>query len=123
LIVRRDGEKARLFTRRGYDWTVRYPAIATAAGKIRSQSFTLDGEAVACGEEGVAIFHALHRHGTVRAAILQFELLELKRRGSETGDAQQAQGAPGEAPDSHGAFSRCTGIHSATIRSEDRRRR
>jgi hypothetical protein len=68
----------RLFTRRGYDWTGRYPAIASAASKIRAQSFTLDGEAVVCGEDGVAIFDALHRHGTVRAAILQaFDLLEL----------------------------------------------
>jgi bifunctional non-homologous end joining protein LigD len=78
LIVRRDGETVRLFTRRGYDWTGRYPAIASAAAKIRAQSFTLDGEAVVCGEDGVAIFDALHRHGTVRAAILQaFDLLEL----------------------------------------------
>jgi bifunctional non-homologous end joining protein LigD len=76
--VRRDGESVRLFTRRGYDWTGRYPAIASAAAKIRAQSFTLDGEAVVCGEDGVAIFDALHRHGTVRAAILQpFDLLEL----------------------------------------------
>jgi bifunctional non-homologous end joining protein LigD len=78
LIVRRDGATGRLFTRRGYDWTGRYPAIASAAAKIRAQSFTLDGEAVVCGEDGVAIFDALHRHGTVRAAILQaFDLLEL----------------------------------------------
>jgi bifunctional non-homologous end joining protein LigD len=77
LIVRRDGETVRLFTRRGYDWTGRYPAIASTAAKIRAQSFTLDGEAVVCGEDGVAIFDALHRHGTVRAAILQaFDLLE-----------------------------------------------
>jgi bifunctional non-homologous end joining protein LigD len=60
------------------DWTGRYPATASAAAKIRAQSFTLDGEAVVCGEDGVAIFDALHRHGTVRAAILQaFDLLEL----------------------------------------------
>jgi bifunctional non-homologous end joining protein LigD len=78
LIVRRDGEAVRLFTRRGYDWTDRYPAIASAAAKLRARSFTLDGEAVVCGEDGVAIFDALHRHGTVRAAILQaFDLLEL----------------------------------------------
>src|ERR1700722_14862303 len=56
LIVRRDGGTVRLFTRRGYDWTGRYPAIASAAAKIRAQSFTLDGEAVVCGEDGVAIF-------------------------------------------------------------------
>ena len=31
LVVRRDGPAVRLFTRRGYDWTDRYPAIANAA--------------------------------------------------------------------------------------------
>jgi bifunctional non-homologous end joining protein LigD len=78
LIVRRDGEAVRLFTRRGYDWTERYPAIASAAAKLKARSFTLDGEAVVCGEDGVAIFDAFHRHGTVRAAIMQaFDLLEL----------------------------------------------
>jgi bifunctional non-homologous end joining protein LigD len=33
LIVRRHGEAVRPFTRRGYDWTGRYPAIATASGQ------------------------------------------------------------------------------------------
>jgi bifunctional non-homologous end joining protein LigD len=49
LIVRRDGEVVRLFTRRGYDWTDRYPAIAAAAAKPKARSFTLDGEAVVDG--------------------------------------------------------------------------
>jgi hypothetical protein len=30
--VRRDGETVRLFTRRGYDWSERYPAIARHGG-------------------------------------------------------------------------------------------
>jgi ATP dependent DNA ligase domain len=34
LIVRRDGETVRLFTRRGYDWTERYPAIVAAAANL-----------------------------------------------------------------------------------------
>jgi bifunctional non-homologous end joining protein LigD len=46
LIVRREGAAVRLFTRRGYDWTERYPAIASAAAELRARSFTLDGEAV-----------------------------------------------------------------------------
>jgi bifunctional non-homologous end joining protein LigD len=78
LQVRRDGATVRLFTRRGYDWTERYPAIAAAALEVRAQSFTLDGEAVVCGADGIAIFDALHRRGTVREALLQaFDLLEL----------------------------------------------
>jgi hypothetical protein len=38
-IVRRDGETVRLFTCRGYDWTERYPAIASAAAKLKARSF------------------------------------------------------------------------------------
>src|ERR1700689_3940998 len=52
LIVRRDGETVRLFTRRGRDWTDRYPAIASAAVKLRAKSFTLDGEAVVARGDG-----------------------------------------------------------------------
>jgi ATP-dependent DNA ligase len=65
LQVRREGEAVRLFTRRGYDWSGRYPAIAVTAMLLRARSFTLDGEAVVCGPDGVAIFDALHRRGTV----------------------------------------------------------
>ena len=39
LIVRRDGASVRLFTRRGYDWTERFPAIALAAAKLRARTF------------------------------------------------------------------------------------
>jgi bifunctional non-homologous end joining protein LigD len=72
LQVRRDGHTVRLFTRRGY-----YPAIVVTAMQLRATSFT-DGEAVVCGPDGVAIFDALHRRGTVSEAMLYaFDLLAL----------------------------------------------
>jgi bifunctional non-homologous end joining protein LigD len=78
LIVRRDGKAVRLFTRRGHDWTDRYPAIAAAAAKLRARSFTLDGEAVVSGPDGVAVFDALHRrHKAADAMLYAFDLLEL----------------------------------------------
>jgi bifunctional non-homologous end joining protein LigD len=78
MMVRREGATVRLFTRRGYDWTDRYPAIAAAATKLRARSFTLDGEAVVCGADGIAVFEGIHRRGQVGEAILQaFDLLEL----------------------------------------------
>jgi ATP-dependent DNA ligase len=78
LIVRRDGRAVRLFTRCGYDWTDRYPAIAGAAGKLRARSFDVDGEAVVCGADGVAVFDALHRRRKAGDAILYaFDLIEL----------------------------------------------
>jgi bifunctional non-homologous end joining protein LigD len=37
LQVRRDGDAVRLFTRRGYDWSGRYPAIAVTAARLMRQ--------------------------------------------------------------------------------------
>ena len=71
LQVRRQDDAVRLFTRRGYDWSSRYAAIAVTAMLLRAKSFTLDGEAVVCGPDGVAIFGALHRRGTVSGAMLR----------------------------------------------------
>jgi bifunctional non-homologous end joining protein LigD len=77
LIVRRDGATVRLFTRRGHDWTDRYPTIASAAAKLGAKSFTIDGEAVVTGADGVAVFDALHRRQKAKDAMLYaFDLLE-----------------------------------------------
>jgi bifunctional non-homologous end joining protein LigD len=70
LQVRRVGDSVRLVTRRGYDWSARYPAISVTATLLRARSFVLDGEAVVCGPDGVAIFDALHRRGTVTEVML-----------------------------------------------------
>jgi bifunctional non-homologous end joining protein LigD len=45
---------------------------------LRAKSFTLDGEAVVSGADGVAVFHALHRrHKPTDAMLYAFDLLEL----------------------------------------------
>jgi ATP-dependent DNA ligase len=59
LQVWRDGERVRLFTRRGFDWTQRYPWIAHSARRLPITRFLIDGEAVCCGEDGVADFERL----------------------------------------------------------------
>src|ERR1700674_2005359 len=59
LIVRRDGERVRLFTRRGYDSTGRFSTI-DAAAVLRAKSIAIDGEAVVTGADGVAAFDELH---------------------------------------------------------------
>jgi bifunctional non-homologous end joining protein LigD len=93
LQVRREGDTVRLFTRKGYDWSARYPAIAVTATRLPARSFTLDGEAVVCGPDGVAVFDALHRHGTVTEAMMYpFDLLELDGedlRGLPLGDRKK----------------------------------
>jgi bifunctional non-homologous end joining protein LigD len=77
LQVRREGDSVRPFTRRGFDWTERYPAIVRTALALPAKSCTLDGEAVVCGGDGIAVFEDLHRRGTVSDAMLYaFDLLE-----------------------------------------------
>lgn len=56
LMVRRDPAGVRLLTRNGIDWTGRFPLIAEAAGALQVRSFLIDGEAVACGDDGVPLF-------------------------------------------------------------------
>ena len=60
LIVHRDGDRVRLITRNGYDWTKRYPWIVESALKNRMKQFVIDGEAVILGVDGRSDFNALH---------------------------------------------------------------
>jgi bifunctional non-homologous end joining protein LigD len=58
--IERDGDRVRLFSRNGHEWTKRYPWIIEAARKVSQQRFVLDGEAVVLGVDGIADFSALH---------------------------------------------------------------
>ena len=60
LIARKRDGRVRLFTRRGFDWTDRYPRISAAVAALRPASATIDGEAVWCDRDGLAIFDKLH---------------------------------------------------------------
>jgi bifunctional non-homologous end joining protein LigD len=60
LRLQRDGDRIRLITRGGYDWSARYPWIVESALRNRHRQFVIDGEAVVLGVDGVADFNALH---------------------------------------------------------------
>ena len=51
--------RVRLLTRRGLDWTDRFPGIADALGQLPLNSAIVDGEAVVEDESGVSSFSAL----------------------------------------------------------------
>jgi bifunctional non-homologous end joining protein LigD len=59
LRLERDGDRVRLITRGGHDWTKRFPWIVEAALKNRIKQFVIDGEAVVLGVDGIADFNAL----------------------------------------------------------------
>jgi bifunctional non-homologous end joining protein LigD len=58
--LERDGDRVRLITRGGHDWTKRYPWIVESTRKVRQARFVLDGKAVVLDADGVSDFNALH---------------------------------------------------------------
>jgi ATP-dependent DNA ligase len=70
--------RAHVFTRRGFDWTGRFPWIEDALRSLRVQSATIDGEAVVCGQDGISVFEKLHSRAYDHQVFLYaFDLLEL----------------------------------------------
>ena len=71
-------------TRRGLDWTARFPPIADAAARLPFQTAYIDGEAIVENRVGIADFGALQQAlaaGAARNALLfAFDLLYLDGR-------------------------------------------
>jgi bifunctional non-homologous end joining protein LigD len=78
ILARRDSAGVRLITRNGNDFSSRFPYIVTAVGKLPVRSCLIDGEAIVCDENGLAIFDLIRGHGALaRAVHCVFDLLEL----------------------------------------------
>ena len=62
IIARKTGERVRLYSRPGNDLTHRFPLIVETLARLRSRSCIIDGEAVACDDNGVASFDLIRHH-------------------------------------------------------------
>jgi bifunctional non-homologous end joining protein LigD len=84
FICRRDGDRVRVFSRRGNDYAERVPAIAMALHALPVQSVTIDGEGVVCNGDGVSDFEMLRselgRKGSRVPFLYAFDLLEVDGR-------------------------------------------
>ena len=79
LLVRREGPRVRCFTRRGHDWSDRFPAIVEAVSRLKPQSLIIDGEAVVFRSDGVSDFDALRiGRRAHEVTMVAFDLLELQ---------------------------------------------
>jgi hypothetical protein len=58
LMVRRPPSGIRIRTRRGYDWTERFPLTVETASRLRGKSFVLDWEGAIPWPDGVSDFDA-----------------------------------------------------------------
>jgi len=78
LMARRDSVGIRLITRRGNDWSERFPLVVQAVNHVKVRSCLIDGELVCCDERGLATFQLLrHRRSEAQAFLYAFDLLEL----------------------------------------------
>jgi hypothetical protein len=59
VIARKNGAQVRLYSRPGNDITRRFPQIVEALTDLRSRSCIIDGEAVACDDNGLASFERI----------------------------------------------------------------
>ena len=77
----KDGEKVRLYSRRGNDFTKKFAPIATRVSNIKASSFILDGEAVAVDEHGKPSFQMLQNRASLppgwNLTYYAFDLLHL----------------------------------------------
>ena len=75
-MARRDSVGIRLITRRGNDWSVRFPLVIEAVNRLKVRSCLIDGEVVCCDERGVSRFDVLRRrHNETQAFLYAFDLL------------------------------------------------
>jgi hypothetical protein len=59
MMVVRDRDRVRLFSRGGHDWADRFPLVVSAALKLPQERFVLDGEVVVLRQDGTSDFDAL----------------------------------------------------------------
>ena len=71
VIARKAGPRVRLYSRPGNDLTRRFALIVNALVRLRSRSCIIDGEAVACDDNGVASFD-LVRHSRANESIFLY---------------------------------------------------
>jgi len=102
VIARKDGDRVRLYSRPGNDMTRRFPLIVETLARLRSRSCIIDGEAVACDDNGLASFERIrYRQHDGDVFLYAFDLIELN------GDDLRRDPAPG--PQGHARIYRGQG--------------
>jgi len=78
ILARKQGGGVQVWSRRGADFTDRFPAIAEAVRGLNAEDTLIDGEAVVFQHDGRSDFHALlTKRGDAQASLVAFDLLRL----------------------------------------------
>jgi bifunctional non-homologous end joining protein LigD len=78
ILARKQGERVQVWSRRGTDFTYRFPAIAEAVRGLAMDKALIDGEAVVLRKDGRSDFGALlTKRGGAQATLVAFDLVRL----------------------------------------------
>ena len=78
VIARKEGKRVKLYSRPGNDLTKRFPLIVESLARLRPHSCIIDGEAVACGDDGIASFDRIrYRRHDESVFLYAFDLVKL----------------------------------------------
>ena len=91
VIARKEDKSVRLYSCPGNDLTHRFPLIVEALEQLRARSYIIDGEAVATGDDGIALFERIrYRRHDASVFLYAFDLIELN---GEMSAANRSKGA------------------------------
>jgi len=77
LMVRREGDAVRVYSRRGSDFTLRFPRIAETVRRLKVRSVLLDGEGIVYDQNGMPSFDLIHSKQYDReVSLVAFDLLD-----------------------------------------------
>jgi bifunctional non-homologous end joining protein LigD len=78
IIAHRSSDRVQLVTRAGNNFASRFPLVAAAIAALPIRSCVIDGEAIACDENGLSVFDLLHHQRRDQVVTLcAFDLIEL----------------------------------------------
>lgn len=78
LLARKQGRDVRLYSRRGADFTKRFPRLVEAMRLLKATSVLLDGEGIVYDDRGMPDFERIHSKEHDReVSLIAFDLIEL----------------------------------------------
>jgi bifunctional non-homologous end joining protein LigD len=95
ILARKQGERVSVWSRRGADFTYRFPAIAEAVRGQSADKALIDGEAVVLRNDERSDFLALlTKRGGVQASLVAFDIVRLNGDDLRLRSLSPAGGAP-----------------------------
>jgi ATP dependent DNA ligase domain len=76
ILAHRRGRSVRLFSRNGRNIAERFPLAAAAIEALPVRSCVVDGEAIVCDDNGLAVFDLVRGNATNARIVGRFELYE-----------------------------------------------